>query len=147
MQISPIKHNNTNFKATFKKTKALETLLNNSSHSTLGRFNEVLERATQVRDKKVFKITTLTESILNSFGKSTIFYFHLLSHPENNERLITMERVNSFTYREFSDKAVIFDHYSAIMDDFVKILEKEYPKTIFGKSTAELKEEINKKLV
>ena len=76
-----------------------------------------------------------------------IFYFHLLSHPENNERLITMERPNLFTYREFSDKSVIFDNYSAIMDDFVKFLEKEYPKTIFGKSTAELKEEINKKLV
>ena len=49
MQITPV--NSTNFNGQFKKNIVLQSLLGVSSNSTLGRFNEVLERATKVDDK------------------------------------------------------------------------------------------------
>ena len=54
MYISPV--NNINFSGSFKKTPELEQLLKHSDKKTLFRFNEVLKRASIVKDKKVFKI-------------------------------------------------------------------------------------------
>ena len=145
MQIVPI--SNINFSASFKRTKELDTLLKSSDHETLYKFNKVLKRANKVNDGKVFKISGLINTKLESWGKISTFYFHLLSHPENNEYRTTMENVNAFEYNHNSAKRVLIDYYSNTMKNFVSTLEKEYPQTNFDNTRNELIKEIEEQLI
>ena len=145
MYISPV--NNINFNGSFKKTRELERLLQYSDKNTLFRFNEVLERAGKVNDKKIFKISALAESRLESWGKITSFHFHLLSFPEHNEYHTIMEDMKSFEHNHSSDKENLLDKYSSVLKSFVPTLEKMYPKTDFKESNDELIQKINDKLV
>ena len=145
MQISPI--NNTSFNGRFKKTTELEKLLKYSDKNTLYRFNEVLERAKKVDDKRIFKISSLSNFELNSYGKTSIFHFHLLSHPENNEYLTEIEAMKSFQYNHNLSKKVLWGNYANILKSFLPTLENLYPKVEFENSSAELIEKINNKLI
>ena len=145
MQIAPV--NNVNFNARFKRTKELNTLLRSSDHETLSRFNKVLKRANKVNDGKVFKISALTESRLESYGKITRFHFHLLSYPEHNEYNTIMENMKSIEHNHSSDKGILFDYYANTMRNFVSTLEKEYPQTNFSNTRDELLKKIDEQLI
>ena len=145
MQIAPV--NNINFNGRFKRTKGLDTLLRSSDQETLHRFNDVLKRASKVNDGKIFKISALTESRLESYGKITKFHMHLLSHSEHNEYNTMTENMNSFEYNHAFDKSILFNYYANTMKNFVSTLEKEYPQTKFSNTRDELIKKIDKQLI
>lgn len=145
MYISPI--NNVNFNGRFKKTVELDKLLKSSDNNTLHRFNEVLDRASKINDGKIFKISALAESRLESWGKITNFHFHLLSFPEHNEYNTIMEDMKSFEYNHSSGKENLIDKYSSVLKSFVPTLEKMYLKTDFKETREEMIKEIDKKLI
>ena len=145
MQIAPI--NNTNFNGRFKKTPELEKLLKYADHNSLGRFNEVLGRAEKINDKKIYKITSLSDFEQNSWGKTSVFHFHLLSYPENYELSTAMENMWSFEHYHWSGKEKLLENFAQVLKSFISTLEKIYPKTDFESSTKELIESINQKLI
>lgn len=145
MQISPI--NNVSFSAKFQRTAELNRLLQSSDMNTLYRFNEVLERASKVNDKKIFKIKSLSNSELNSWGKTSVFHFHLISHPENNEFLTSMEDMKSFQYDHNSSKKVLWENFAKVLKSFLPTLENLYPKRDFDISCGDLLGKINDKLI
>ena len=83
MQISPI--NNLNFNARFIKNNALEELVYSADKNTLGRFNEIITRASKVNDKEFFKISSLNEMTHEGKEDFINYHYHLYRFPENNE--------------------------------------------------------------
>lgn len=145
MLIAPI--NNTNFNAKFKKTKALNSLLECADHSTLDRFNKVLTRAGKIDDKKIFKVSATTESRLGRYGKQTDYDFKLLSHPEHDKNSIAIENNGAFRYYHFSDKIALWDNCLTVFKNFVSTLEKEYPQKESNMSRNKLIQKISEKLI
>ena len=145
MQVSPI--NSTSFSGKFLKTTELEILLKHSDKNTLFKFNEILERARNVDDKKIFKISSIIETKLKNWEKLSTYHFHLISHPENNKYRITVEDTKSFQYKGDTNKVLLWNNYESVLKSFIPLLEKIYPKTDFKESHDELIQKINKNLI
>lgn len=149
MKVSQI--NNINFQGQFKRNADLERLIKCSDHETLNRFNEVLERAKKVDDKKVFEISTFINTDFSSWGKFSNYHFNLLSHPENDEKRTRIEDIKSFEHMHHSDKhknqILLVEKFGKVLKSFLPTLEKEYPKVYFDKSVEELRENIYNKLI
>ena len=145
MKVSSI--NNTNFNGRFKRTPQLESLLKCSDQNTLFRFNEVLERASKVNDRKVFKITEFSDATYNSWGKFSTYHFHLISHPEDNEHRTIIEDLKSFDYNHNMGKHVLLEKFSYVLKSFLPTLERIYPMVDYKDSKPELLEKINKQLI
>ena len=149
MKVSQI--NNINFQGQFKRNADLERLIKCSDHETLNRFNEVLERAKKVDDKKIFKISTFVSTDFSGWGKFSNYHFNLLSHPENNEKHTQVANTKSFNHMHLSDKEknqiLLLEKFSNVLKSFLPTLEKEYPKVYFDKSVEELRENIYNKLI
>ena len=145
MQISPV--NNVNFNGKFKRTAELEKLLKISDQETLHRFNEVLERASKIDDKMVFKISALSNFKFNKNAKTSTYHFHLLSHPESNEyKFVTRDSI-SFEHRHYLGNEELWKKQATILRSFLPTLENIYPKVEFENSSSELIEKINSKLI
>lgn len=145
MQISPV--NNVNFNGKFKRTAELEKLLKISDQETLHRFNEVLERASKIDDKMVFKISALSNFKFNKNAKTSTYHFHLLSHPESNEyKFVTRDSI-SFEHRHYLGNEELWKKQATVLKRFLPTLEKIYPKVDFESSTEEMYEKINSKLI
>ena len=145
MQISPVY--NVNFNGKFKRTAELEKLLKISDQETLHRFNEVLERASKIDDKMVFKISALSNFKFNKNAKTSTFHFHLLSHPESNEYNFVKRDSISFEHRHYLGNEELWKKQATVLKRFLPTLEKIYPKVDFESSTEEMCEKINSKLI
>lgn len=145
MQISPV--NNVNFNGKFKRTAEIEKLLKISDQETLHRFNEVLERASKIDDKMIFKISALSNFKFNKNAKTSTYHFHLLSHPESNEyKFVTRDSI-SFEHRHYLGKEELWKKQATVLRRFLPTLENIYPKVEFENSSSELIEKINNKLI
>lgn len=142
MHIVPI--NNTNFKGQFKNNPALKRLLAVSDKETLGRFNDVLERAARVDDKYLYKISCIrTRSVISP----TEFLNFVLYREDTLQKFTSSERMVERYVNFYDTPQKKLEKCSGVLKQFLPFLEKEYPKTNYESSSQELLEQINKKLV
>ena len=142
MQITPV--NNTNFNGQFKKNPVLRSLLSVSSKTTLGRFNEVLERAAKVDDGFIYQISCSKIKSPISYTKTFTF---LLNKEDTKYKYETIEKKAERSVNYCDDRTSILERFSGVLSDFLPYLEKEYPKFDFDETHSELIEKINSKLI
>ena len=149
MQIFPVNQNyNTPvFKGKFKSNPTLEILMGCSEKNVLGRFNDVLERASKVDDKMVYKITKQVKSEHTSKGKVLDCLFFLHKFSEGNEANKILEDAITFNYTmDFGSENLLKKH-AEVLEKFLPKLENLYPKTDFKGSKSDIIFDIKKKLI
>lgn len=145
MQISPI--NNLNFNARFIKNNALEELVYSADKNTLGRFNEIITRASKVNDKEFFKISSLNEMTHEGKEDFINYHYHLYRFPENNEYAKQMlDRVSFRVKRESDIIETVTQKRAEVLEAFLPMLEVLYPKKDYIETRKELLENIDKLL-
>lgn len=142
MQITPV--NNTNFNGQFKKNGVLQSLLRVSNNSTLGRFNEVLNRASKVDDKYIYKINC---SKVKSVISHTEVITFILNREDTLQKYTSPEKMVERYVNSYETSIEKLEKCSGVLKDFLPYLENKYPKTEFKESNSELIEKINDKLI
>ena len=141
MHISPI--NNINFNGQFQKSKVLVDLLTVSDKETLGRFNEVLERAAKVNDRCTYRIAY--EEINNPLSYTEILKFFLNKEDLRNKfeccEQIAVRFVDSYVKPQQK-----LENCSSVLKEFLPKLEKQYPKRDYDEPNSTLIQKIINKL-
>lgn len=142
MHIAPI--NNTNFQGRFKKNQVLERLLTVSDKETLGRFNEVLDRAAKVNDSYIYKFSFIKTNNPISYNK---LYAFTLNREDSLQKFTSTEKIVERYIGYWDSESEIRTKCSDVLRQFLPKLEKEYPKTDFQEANSELIQQINNKLI
>ena len=134
MHISPI-NNNTNFKGGFIKTPALEKALKKADVNSLGRFNDIINRAAMVNDGLQFKIVEQA----NTYPRKTYSLYKLdrVKNVSSIVRSVTTKLNNVFGTGV---------QESEILAKFIPALEEYYPKN-YEESKNVLLNKINEELI
>ncbi len=111
MKINPINNNQTNFQGRFQKTPALEAILKGADKNSLGRFNEIIQRAAKCDDGYVFSFSVKRA---HEIGADPIYNLNIRRNTEFEVWNLTRSLKTSSPF------ALI---------NFIPILEKYYPKT------------------
>lgn len=129
MNVSPI--NNTNFKGRFQKTPALKKIMKDADRDSLGKFNDIIKKASNVNDGLVFKFIEFPSSC----NRKT-YYLHKTDTFKDVSSIVTgvAPRI---------DDAI---GSGSILDRFLPILEKLYPQKYMAPKE-NLIEEITKNLI
>ena len=133
MNVSPI--NNTNFKGHFQRTPALEKILKNADRNSLGRFNDVIQRASKVNDGYLFRFYEFTP-----YNSNTTYNLHRKNTRESWDTII--KSVSTKINNSFGNGV----NEAEILEKFLPTLEDIYPKKYITPKE-NLIEEITKNLV
>ena len=136
------KKNNTNFTATFKMTKDIETMINASTYENMVRFKDILKRIKKVKDdfvyifeKKSYTNEVLVDDIFEHYETQTTTGFELSRYKVDNPS--QKEWVGGFED----------DFYRPKLGEINDRLEYVYPQRAGKITKGKMKAEIKKLMV
>lgn len=135
MQVLPI--NCVNFKGNFQNSQIVRNMLETAPKVSLGRFNEVAQRASLVNDNMLYRIKCFLDR-----GQINRFKFILERFNKNNEELLEICSVQEVWTEAGTVKEALATS-SKVIDDFTDAFASNYPKSYNSSHEKLIKEAYN----
>lgn len=136
MYISPI--NNTNFKGNFQNSQIVKNMLETAPKDSVGRFNEIAQRADSVKDNMIFSIKCFIER-----GNVNRFKFILEKFNKKTPDLLEICSVQEVWTEAKTIKDALASS-SKVANNFIDAFASSYPKTYNESQDKLLKDAYNR---